>query len=256
LRKTLLRTNLAVIGLLLVVGCASAYAIKIELGGTSVSATAEIAPRALPAHGNAPVTIRSVTRLKATDGGTPPALKAILFQFDKHGSVDTKGLPTCNAAKLAGTTVAQARKRCAGAIVGEGLGRAKVNLPNQPTREISSKLTFFNAPPVGGQPALIAHGYETVPTPQALLVPMTIERVNNPRYGFRVKIELPSIAGGYGSAVLADATIGKTWKRGGKTVGYVNASCQGGRLQVQGSISLVDGSFFPGTLVSPCHVAD
>jgi hypothetical protein len=220
-----------------------------------LNATATISPRALPAHGGAPVTIRSATKLRSTEGGTPSALKSILFKFDKHGFIETKGLPTCSAAKLEGTTVAQARKRCAGAIVGEGLGRAEVNLPGQARQKISSPLTFFNAPPVGGRPVLIAHAYETIPSPRALLVPLVVERVNNPRYGFQVKVEMPEIAGGYGSAVAAEATIAKTWKRGGRTVGYVNANCAGGRLQVQGSISLADGSFFPGTLVSPCHVA-
>lgn len=255
MRKTLLRTNLAVLAVAGLIACASAYAIKIELGGTSVSATADVSPRALPAHGGAPVTISSSTKLRSTEGGTPPALKSILFKFDKHGFVDAKGLPTCGAAKLEGTTVAQARKRCAGAIVGKGLGRAEVNMPGQPTRKIGSPLTFFNAPPVGGRPSLIVHAYETVPAPRALLVPIAIERLDNPRYGYQLRVEMPEIAGGFGSAVAAEATVGKTWKRGGKTVGYVNANCQGGRLQIQGSISLADGSFFPGTLVSPCHVA-
>lgn len=255
MRKTLLRTNLAVIAAVGLVACASAYAIKIELGGTSVSATAGISPRALPSHGGAPVTIRSSTKLKSTEGGIPPALKALVFKFDKHGFVETKGLPTCSAAKLNGATVAQARRRCKGAIVGEGTGAALVNLPGQPTQKISSPLTFFNAPPSGGRPTLIAHAYETVPTPRALLVPMVIERLKNPRYGYQVKIEMPEIAEGFGAAVTAVGVVGKTWKRGGRTVGFVNANCQGGRLQVQGSISLADGSFFPGTLVSPCHVA-
>jgi hypothetical protein len=103
---------------------------------------------------------------------------------------------------------------------------------------------------------LIAHAYETVPAPKALLVPFAIERVRHGRYGFRVEIELPEIAAGYGAATLAQATLGKTWKRSGKTVGYTNAHCDGGRLQVQGSLSFADGSFLPGTLTSPCHVDD
>jgi hypothetical protein len=255
MRKTLLRTNLAVIVLGALIACASAYALKVELDGTVLSATASITPRALPASGDAPVTVSSVTRLSSTNGNSPPALKTLNFQFDKHGSIDTKGLPTCSAAKLQGATSAEARKRCAGAIVGEGIGRAMVNMPGRAAVEISSPLTFFNAAPVGGRPTLIAHAYETIPTAQAVLVPITIERIKSGRYGFRAKIQLPEIAGGFGSATLAKATIGKTWKRGGKTVSYANASCQGGRLQVYGTITLADGSFFPGTLTSPCHVA-
>ena len=136
----------------------------------------------------------------------------------------------------------------------KAVGRAEVRLPGQAATEFSSPLTFFNAPPVKGMPSLIIHAYETVPVPRALLVPVTIERVSHGRYGFQVEIEMPEIAGGYGAATLAKATIGKTWKRGGKTVGYVNAHCAGGRLQVNGKIKFTDGSIFPGTLTSPCHV--
>jgi hypothetical protein len=254
LQKTLLRTIPFLILVAIFGVGGSAYALEVELDGTVLSATAEITPRVLPAQGEGPVTISSVTRLKSTDGSAPEAMKQIVFLFDKHGSIDTKGLPTCSAAKLANTTPAEARKRCAGAIVGEGEGKATVTMPGASPVRISSPLTFFNTAPVGGDPALIAHAYETVPTPQTILVPLKVERVKHGRYGYQVKILLPEIAGGFGSATLAKATIGKTWKRGGKTVAYTSASCNGGRLQVHGVITLADGSFFPGTLTSPCHV--
>jgi hypothetical protein len=246
---------LAAVTAVALVACASAYALKIEIDRTVVSATASISPRALPAKGNAPVDVESITRIKTTDGSIPPTLKEIVFEFDEHGSIDTKGLPVCTLAKLANTTPAAARKRCAGAIVGEGVGKAEVNLPGQPAIAVSSPLTFFNAPPEGGKPTLIAHAYETVPVAKTIVVPISIERVNKGRYGYRVEIAIPEIAGGYGAATLAEATVGKTWKRGGKTVGYANAHCVAGRLQVHGIVTFTDGGFFPGTLVSPCHVA-
>jgi hypothetical protein len=254
MRRSLPRALLAV-GAIALLACASAYALKIEIGKTTVSATASIFPRALPARGVAPVDVASVTRIGTTDGSQPGTLKQLVFVFDKHGSLDTKGLPTCTLAKLANTTPALARKRCPGAIVGEGVGKAEVRLPSQAPVDISTPLTFFNAPPEGGMPSLIAHAYETIPAPKTLLVPIAIERIQRGRYGFRVTIQLPEIAGGYGAATLAKATIGKTWKRGGKTVGYTNAYCAGGRLQVYGALTFTDGSFFPGTLTSPCHVA-
>jgi hypothetical protein len=246
---------IAIAAFAVLLACASAYALKIEIDKTVVSATAEISPRALPTRGNAPVDVSSITRIKTKDGTQAPALRKISFIFDKNGFVETKGLPTCSMAKLAETTPPVARKRCAGAIVGEGVGKALVTLPGAPSVEISSPLTLFNAPPKGGQPSLIAHAYETLPTPKAVLVPFSIERVKKGRYGFRVEIEVPEIADGYGSPTLAKATISKTWKQGGKTIGYTNAHCSGGRLQVQGTLTLADGSFFPGTLTSPCHVA-
>ncbi|HVY96890.1 MAG TPA: hypothetical protein VHA54_08015 [Solirubrobacterales bacterium] len=248
--KALLLTGVA--GLLI---CSSAYGLQILIGKTVVSATAEIAPRALPAKGNAPVTISNITRIHETDGSPPPTLSEMTFMFDKHGSVDTKGLPVCTTAKLTEATPAEARKRCAKAIVGEGIGKAIVTLPGTAPQQISSPLTLFNAPPQNGRPSLIVHAYETVPAPKALLVPLTIERIQHGRYGFQVKIQVPPIADGHGAATLAEAQVGKTWKRGGRTVGFLSAHCNGGRLQVHGALEFADGSFFPGTLTSPCHVA-
>lgn len=253
MRRTLLKTA-GIVGAIALVACASAYGLSIEIDRTVVSATASISPRGLPAQGDAPVNIDSVTRIKTTDGSPPSTLKELVFLFDKHGSLDTKGLPVCTLAKLDETTPAVARKRCAGAIVGEGIGKAEVNFPGRPAIQISSPLTFFNAPPVAGRPSLIIHAYEKVPAPKAVLVPIAVERVSHGRYGFQVKIPVPPIAAGFGGATLAKATLGTTWRRGGKTVGYANASCAGGRLQVHGAISFTDGSFFPGTLTSPCHV--
>jgi hypothetical protein len=254
MRRLLPKAMLAV-GAIALLACASAYALKSEIGKTTVSATASISPRTLPTRGGAPVDIASVTRIGTTDGSQPPTLKQLIFVFDKHGSLDTKGLPTCTLAKLADTTPELARKRCPGAIVGEGVGKAEVRLPGQAPVGFSTPLTFFNAAPQGGMPSLIAHAYETIPAPKTLLVPIEVKRIQHGRYGFQATIELPQIAGGYGAATLAKATIGKTWKRGGKTVGYTNAYCAGGRLQVYGTLTFTDGSFFPGTLTSPCHTA-
>jgi hypothetical protein len=253
-RRTFLKAIVA-LSLLGLAAAGVAQALKIEIGKTVVSATATVTPRALPAKGNAPVSVSSITRIGTTDGSTPPTLKELVFQFDGHGAIETKGLPVCTMAKLAEATVQEARKRCAGAIVGEGTGKAVVTMPGMAPQRISSPLTLFNAPPKGGRPSLIAHAYATVPSPKAVLVPFTVEKIHNGRYGYQVKIPVPPIAEGYGAATLAEATIGKTWKRGGKTVGYASAQCSGGRLQVHGSISFTDGSFFPGTLTSPCHVS-
>jgi hypothetical protein len=252
MRRGLARVAI-IIGLVGLLACASAYALTIEVGGTTISATASLLPRVLPAHEDAPVKLSSVTRIKAKESGTPPILERMEFLFDKHGSIDTKGIPVCTMAKLAETTPAVARKRCAGALVGKGTGRAKVSMPGQPPVEISSPLSFFNAPPVGGKPSLIAHAYETIPVAKTLLVPIEIEKVKHGRYGFQAEIKLPEIAEGHGSPTLAEATIGRAFTRGGKSVGYINAHCAGGRLQVHGTLSFSNGDFFPATLTSPCH---
>ena len=233
---------------------ASAYAIVWEMGDSRISATVTMTPRELPARGGAPIELTSVTRVKNGDVTKPLVLDSIDFQIDKHGYVDAKGVPVCTVAKLEGTTPSEARKRCAGALVGKGTVKALVNLPGMPTTTISSPVSFFNGPKSGGQPSVIAHAYETVPTAKTLLVPITVEKVSNGRYGYRAIVKMPEIAGGYGAPILAEATVGVTRTRAGKKVGYVNAYCAGGRLQVKGKLTFTNGDRFPALLTSPCHV--
>ena len=235
--------------------CTTAYAITAEVGQVWVSATATVQPRELPkpGRGNAPITLSSITRVGTHDGSTPPTLKTLLFLLDRNGTIDTKGLPICTLAKLEGTTPSQARKLCAGALVGKGTAKVLVTMPGKAPFKASSPLSFFNGPPSGGHPILIAHGYETVPASKTLLVPIAIERVSSGRYGFRVQVDLPEFAGGYGAPLLAEATIGATRTRAGRKIGYINAHCAGGRLQVTGSARFTNGDYFPVTLTSPCH---
>lgn len=244
----------AALGAALALGAgATAYAIVAEIGPTYVSSTVTMQPRELPKRGGAPVSLSSVTRVGTRDGSTPPTLKTLQFLVDKHGFVNDRAFPVCTIARLEGTNTAQARRRCPGALVGRGVGKALVTMSGEAPRRISSALSFFNAPRSGGRPTLIAHGYETVPVPHTLLVPIAIERVGMGRYGFRVRIEMPPVAGGFGAPTLAEATIGATRKFRGRTVGYVNAYCAGGRLQVDGSMRFANGDYFPATLTSPCH---
>jgi hypothetical protein len=248
--------GIAVVVLVAALACAAvAVAVTTQIGNLKVSATAEFKPRQFPTHGTLPATFSSIVRIKSVDGDQPPALKTIVFEFDKHGKLNFKDVPTCTVAKLERTTPDQARKDCAGALLGTGIGKARVELPGKAPFTISSPISIFNAPPQGGRPAMIAQAYEKVPSPQALVVPFTIETIHNGRYGYRAEIELPPIAGGAGAATLAEASFGRTYKRHGQEVGYVEAECSGGRLQLYGKLIFADGSFMPSLLTSPCHTA-
>jgi len=255
LRGTIRKAAVIAVALALAVS-ATAYGVGAVIGPLHVSTTATMLPRELPKSGGAPITLSSTTRVATEDGSTPPTLDEIKFLIDKHGSVNSKAFPVCRTAQLEGATPSQARKRCSGALVGKGTGTALVTMPGRAPFKISSPLSFFNAPPTGGKTTLIAHAYETVPTPQALLVPIVVERISAGRYGYRVEIELPEIAGGFGAPLLAQASIGATRVRGGKKVGYITAYCSGGRLQVEGNLTFANGDFFPATLTSPCHFPD
>lgn len=252
--KTVLRTLVLAAALALVVA-GSAYAVRLQVGNIIVIADGGFSPTTLPKDRFAPIKLHGYSKFETADGGIPPILDQIVIWFDKHGAVETRGLPVCTAAKLAATTTPQARKLCPGAIVGTGFGKAVVNFPEQGPIPASSAITIFNGPKKHGNPTVLAHAHLTVPGPTTFVVPIEIQKVHDGRYGFKVVAKIPKIAGGYGTPTYGRLSIGREWKYKGKTLSYANASCVGGRLQAKGQFTFKDGTFLEGTFLRPCKTA-
>jgi hypothetical protein len=251
-RRTIRGLVLAIAAMLAV--AASALAIRIQAGNIVVTGDGGFTPTALPKNVDAPITIFGHGKISTVDGTLPPVLKTIQLEFDKHGSVETVGLPICTAAKLQSTTVPQARKLCPGAIVGKGRGHAIVKFPEQAPIPVSSPITIFNGPRKDGDPTVLAHAYTTVPVPTTFVVPVRIETIHNGRYGYRVKATIPKIAGGSGIPISGSLRVGRRWTYKGRKHSYVNARCADGRLQARGQFEFKDGTFMQGTFLKTCQV--
>lgn len=251
MRKTLLRASL-IVALASLVAAGSALALRLQAGNIVVTTDGGFTPTTLPKRHFAPIKLHGYGRISTVDGETPPVLETITIYFDKHGAVETRGLPKCTPGKLAATTTPQARKLCPGAIVGKGFGKAVVNFPEQPPIPASSPITIFNAAKKNGNPAVLAHAHLKVPAPTTFVVPIEIQRVNKGRYGFKTVATIPRIAGGSGTPLYGRLRIGRTWKHKGRTLSYANASCPDGRLQAKGQFRFKDGTFLQGTLLRRC----
>jgi hypothetical protein len=259
-RKTLLRAQVLA-GALLLVAAASAAAIVLHASNLVITTDGGFSPTTLPKKGFAPIKLHGFGNISTEDGSPPPILETVTLWFDKHGKVETRGLPTCTPGKLAATTTAQARKLCPGAIVGTGFGKAVVIFPEQGPIPASSAITLFNARPIHGNPALLAHAHLTVPGPTTFVVPIEIQRVHDGRYGFKTVAQIPNIAGGagipkiaggYGTPLYARISVGREWKFKGKTLSFANAGCPDGRLQAKGQFKFKDGTFLQGSVFKRC----
>ena len=242
----------ALLTLFVLVGTASA--IRIRAGDIIAIGDGGFAPKTLPKHRDAPIILYGHGRLTTVSGNLPPILKTIVVDFDRHGHVETRGLPVCTAGRLQSTTPSQARRNCPGSIIGKGIGRAIVKFPDQAPIPISSPITGFNGPRKNGNPTVLGHGYVRIPVPVAIVVPIEIERINEGVYGYRVRIRIPRLAGGYGVPIAAKGKIGRRWTYKGKRLSYVNARCATGRLQARGEFYFDDGTLLKGTLAKPCRV--
>ncbi|HEX6753482.1 MAG TPA: hypothetical protein VF093_07870 [Solirubrobacterales bacterium] len=235
-------------------GTADAIKVHLRLGDLLITGEGGVTPTRLPKDRDAPITIYGGGTISTVSGAYPPVIKDINFEFDKHGSVVTTGLPVCTSAKLQATTVAAARKNCPGAIVGKGFGRGVVVFPEQPAIPVSSPITLFNGPKKGGNDTVFAHFYTTVPAPVAFVIPIVIQKISKGVYGYRTEARIPPIAGGNGIPLSGHLTIGKKWTYKGKRYSYVNARCATGRLQARGEFGFRDGTLLKGTFFQPCQV--
>jgi hypothetical protein len=251
--------KLIVIGVALLVlglGAATAQAIRVEirLGDLVVVGNGGFRPTKLPRDHNAPITIYGGGHVETVSGKLPPILETIEFEWDRHGSVETKGLPFCTTGKLEATIVKQARQKCGDSIVGKGRGKALVAFPEQKPFAVESPITLFNGPRKHGNATVIAHAYTTVPVPTTFIVPIEIEKIRKGNFGYRTKARIPKIAGGAGIPVAGNLTVGKRWTFKGKRYSFVNARCATGRLQARGNFAFKDGTLMRGTFFAPCQV--
>ncbi|HXR31755.1 MAG TPA: hypothetical protein VN752_11505 [Solirubrobacterales bacterium] len=257
-RRKPLALVLALLAVLALGGAASAARdtdrIEVRIGDLILRGRGGFRPEALPKHHDAPIMLYGGGKVSTVSGELPPILDRIVLEFDKHGHVETQGLPACRAGKLQATDVPAARRACPGAIVGRGFGTAIVAFPEQAPIPVSSPITLFNGPKKHGNDTVIAHAFTTVPVATTFIVPVEIEKISRGIYGYRTEARIPKIAGGYGHPISGRLKIDRKWTFKGKRHSFVNARCETGRLQARGEFTFKDGTFLTGTFVRPCKV--
>lgn len=248
------KAGLLAIGLTLLLAGTAYAAVRIVVGNIVIIADGGFSPKALPKNFDAPITLYGGGSLSTLDHTLPPILKTLTIDFDKHGSLQTIGLPICRKGQLTNTTAPQARAACPNAIVGKGFGKAIVQFPDSQPIPASSPITIFNGPKHGRDATVFAHAYTTIPVPTTFIVPVVIQKIHDGAYGYRTAATIPSIAGGYGHPVSGNLKIGRKWTYKGKKHSYVNARCANGHLGARAFFAFDDGTKLRGTFVKPCKV--
>ncbi|HYH53352.1 MAG TPA: hypothetical protein VD761_04405 [Solirubrobacterales bacterium] len=244
----------ALVAVLLAVLAAGAGAIRMQAGDIVVSGDGHVIPSKLPKFQNAPIRLKIHGKLGTVSGALPPVLDTMKLEVDGEGEIETEGLPVCRSSQLQSVNVSMARKLCPGSIIGTGTGDAIVAFPEQRNIDVSSPLTLFNGPNSANKWIIYVHAYIQVPVPAAIVIPVKIKRIRNGPYGYEVNAAIPKIAGGSGIPVSAELEVGHTWKHQGKSLSYLNARCEDGRLQARGKFSFKDGTVLNGSFLKPCTV--
>ncbi|MBA3865544.1 MAG: hypothetical protein H0X42_04230 [Solirubrobacterales bacterium] len=232
-------------------GVSVALGDTVQAGNLIVEIEGQVSPQKLPKKTPAPITLNVSGSVKTADGTHPPVLKTIALEFDKHGSIYTKGLPTCNPSKLQATLTAQAKKVCGPALVGSGKVSAQILFPEQPPFNAAGPLLIFNGKPKGGKPVLVFHVHANVPAPTTFVTTGVISKASG-KYGTSTEIAIPTIVGGQGSLTSFNATLHKTWTYKGQKKSLLLASCPTGALFAHGEFTFSDGTKISGDVAKNC----
>lgn len=133
------------LGLLLGVGFAViAHAEVVQHGKFRVAVNATLTPKRLPRSGEAPVHFALSARFIPDKGSTPPQLRQIKLEINRHGHLNPNGIPLCRMEQVQPATTANALAACRDALVGEGTFQAKVLFTQQAPFPSTGKLVAFN----------------------------------------------------------------------------------------------------------------
>src|SRR4051795_6908856 len=81
--------------------CASlAHASVIQEGNVRITVLSQILPYKLPRKGTAPIAVFVSGHLSEPHGGIPSQLQEMTVQVNKHGLLQSRGLPSCPLARI------------------------------------------------------------------------------------------------------------------------------------------------------------
>ncbi len=247
-----MRRALLALAALLALVAAVAQANTVRAGNIIVNIDGAVTPTKLPRSGApAPITLKVKGSIATADGSHVPALKTLALQFDRAGSIYTKGLPTCRSSQLQSTLTAAAKKACGKALVGTGRVSAEIAFPEQAPFNASGPLLIFNGAPKGGKPVLIFHVHANVPAPTTFVTEGVISKAQG-KYGTSTLIQIPTIVSGQGSLTSFSATIHKTWTFKGQKRSLLGAKCPAGHLYAHGEFRFADATLIAGDIAKGC----
>ncbi len=246
-----------VLGLLiggLTVGLATAAKpTVVRAGNVVLKLNGGVTPKALPRNRPAPIALRISGNISTSDRSHPPAAKQVIADFDKHGTVNARGLATCRAGKLQARSTKAAKRACPKAIVGSGKTTVQVTFPEQAPFSSTGPLVLFNGGVRSGVTTIYIHAYVNVPAPTAIVTVVKIKRVSKGRFGTRAIARIPKIAGGYGSVTRFAMAIKRNFRFRGRSRSYLTARCANGRFFAHADVAFAGGLRFGGTVVRACR---
>src|SRR5829696_4110190 len=151
----------------------------------------KLTPRSLPRTGLAPVRVAVGATIVPAEGKTPPSLRKIEIEINRHGHFDSLGLPVCRFDQIQPSSTRNALASCKASLVGKGHFSSTVLQAEASPFPSEGALYAFNGT-YKGKPAILAHVYGTEPLPTSYTIPFTIGKGKGD-YGTTLVAPMPNV---------------------------------------------------------------
>jgi hypothetical protein len=211
---------LAILG----VGAATASAVDVQQNNLRMSVFAQIKPFKLPRREPAPIAVFVAGHLRSTERSLPPQVQSMRIEVNRHGLLQSRGLPDCRLEQIAAASSSRARANCSQALIGSGQFWAHIVLPDQGAYPTRGQLLIFNGR-WHGHRALLAHVYTSNPFNSAFTIPFSIRKIDRGPYGTELSASFPSALGEWGYLDRIKLTLRREYHYRGHRLSYLNAAC-------------------------------
>lgn len=229
----------------------------VQKGTLRVGVSARLQPRHLPRSGSKPIALSIRSRLTTTDSSVPQQLKSLRIEVNRHGHLDTQGLPECQTSQIQPASTAAALKACRPALVGEGSFSIDVVLGGQEPYPTKGRLLLFNGR-IGcrakcrPRPALLAQIYAAHPFANSFVIPFRIEPSPRGRFGIALTARLPAAFISWGHITSLQMRLHRRYRYRGRPHSFLSAGCPApeGIAEASFTLARISLSFAGGTALS------
>jgi hypothetical protein len=228
---------------LTITGGTIATAAVVQQESLRITVQSQILPFKLPRTETAPISVSVAGHIATPSGAVPPQLQRMSVKVNRHGLLQSLGLPACPLAAVRATSTNRALSNCGDALVGSGRFWATIVLPDQRPYPTRGRLLVFNGKR-NGAPVLFAHIYTTKPFATSFVITFGIKRIDQAPYGTELSTSLPQALGSWGFVDRIKLTLGRKYIDHGTKRSYFNASCPAPEGTKVATFPLAQASFY------------
>ena len=195
------------------------------VGNLQLSVSARLSPKRLPRDRRSPTAVAVGWKIASTDPALePPALKTVKIEINRHGALDSTGLPTCPYAKIQPASTARALANCRSSLVGKGTFSAQVGLEGQERYVSQGKMLVFNGAK-GGKPVLFGQIYTAYPFAASFVIVFAVGQRTHGAYGATLTAKLPPNLRAWGNLTEVEMRLARRFSYRGERRSFLSAAC-------------------------------